>query len=99
MKKNGFAYFNKLGGFFGDPFFVREEKEFPAVLRQSLFAADRETLEHLKEEELYKICEFDNESGEIIYCKEFYCSLSSIVEEVIVKRFSKEEVKEDGKSA
>lgn len=99
MKKYGFAYFNKLGGFYGDVFFVREKEEFPAILRQSLFAAERETLEHLKEEDLYLICEFDNESGEVVFCKEFYCAMSPLVEEVIAKRFSKEEVSKDGKGA
>lgn len=96
MIKHCFAYFNKLGGFYGDPFYVREKDEFDAVLRQSLFVADKQTLEHLKEEELYYLGTFDNESGEIVSSKEFYCVLEPIVSEIIVKRFGKKEGEEDG---
>lgn len=99
MIKHVFAYFNKLGGFYGDPFYVREKEEFDAVLRQSLFAADRETLEHLKEEELYYLGTFDNESAEVKPEKEFYCVLAPLCEEIIAKRFAKKEEKEDGERA
>lgn len=87
MMKYAFAYFNKLGGFFGVPFFVDHKEEFPKALRQSLFAAKKEQLEELSEEEIYYIGSFDNETGIFIPAKDFVTSLSGVVAEVIAKKF------------
>lgn len=33
MKKFCYAYFNKLGDFFGVPFYVDHKEEFPAIFK------------------------------------------------------------------
>lgn len=66
------------------------KKSFLLFLRQSLYSAEKEALEHLKEEELYYLGSFDNVSGEFEVCKDFVVSLSGMVEEVLSRRFGKE---------
>lgn len=90
MKKYCYAYFNKLGAFYGVPFFVDHKEGFEQILNQSLFSAEKDVLERLKEEELYYLGEFDNVTAEFKYEKEFVCSMSSMVSDVIAKKFGKE---------
>ena len=94
MIKYCFAYFNKLGDFFGQPFFADHKEEFVKVLHQSLYAGKQEELESLKEDDLYFIGSFDNETGEFKAEKTFMCSMSGAVSEVLLKKFG---VKEDGR--
>ena len=94
MIKYCFAYFNKLGDFFGQPFFTDHKDEFPAILKQNLFAAEKETLESLKEDDLYYLGSFDNVTGEIKAEKTFIASMSGDVAEVLLKKYG---VKEDGR--
>lgn len=91
-----FAYFNKLGDFFGQPFVVDHKDEFPKILGQSLYAAKKEDLESLKEDDLYYLGSFNNESGELLPSKEFVTSMSGMVSEILVKKFGE---KEDGRQA
>lgn len=91
MKKYLFAYYNKLGGFFGFPFAVDHKESFKDVYRQSCYGAEKKSLESMKEEEIFYLGEFDNESGVITPEKEFYLSCDSIVSEVLAKRFGGDE--------
>lgn len=87
MKKYIYGYFNKLGGFFGNPFFHDLPKEtFKEYLFQSLFAAKEEELNDVKECELYALGEFDNETSEIKYEKEYILNCSTLVEEVLSRK-------------
>ena len=91
MIKYCYAYYNKLGNFYGMPFFVDHKEEFPSILRQSLYAAKKEQLEELQEEELYLIGSFNNETGEFKAEKEFVTALSGMVSEILAKKFRGEE--------
>lgn len=87
MIKYTYAYFNKLGGFFGNPFYSDIEKDhFKEYLFQSLFAAKKEELAEISECELYYLGEFDNVSSEIKYEKEFLLNCSSVCEEILSKK-------------
>lgn len=88
-----FAYFNKLGDFYGQPFFVDHKDEFVKILHQSLYAAKQDDLETLKEDDLYFIGSFNNETGDFKPEKEFVCSMSGMVSEILVKKFGE---KQDG---
>lgn len=87
MKKYCYAYFNKLGDFYGQPFFVDHKEEFVAILRQNLFAAKKDELEALKEDDLYFIGEFDNVTGTFEAKKDFITSMSGLCSEVLVKKY------------
>lgn len=87
MMKYCFAYFNKLGDFYGSPFFVDHKEEFVKILGQSLYGAKKEDLEALKEDDLYYLGSFDNEKGELVPEKEFITSMSGMVSEILVKKF------------
>lgn len=91
MKKYCFAYFNKLGDFYGQPFFTDHKEEFVKILNQSLYAAKQEELESLKEDDLYFIGTFDNETGEFVAEKSFVCSMSGTCSEVLTKKYGVEE--------
>lgn len=91
MIKFCFAYFNKLGDFYGQPFFVESKEGFTGSLRQALFAAKQDDLESLKEDDLYFIGEFNNETGEFKPSKEFVTSMSGMVTEVLLKKYGVEE--------
>lgn len=91
MIKHCFAYFNKLGDFYGQPFFTDQKDEFVASLRQLLFAAKEEDLETLKEDDLYYIGSFDNVSGEFKPAKEFIASMSGVSCEILSKKYGDRE--------
>lgn len=93
MIKYCFAYFNKLGDFYGQPFFTDAKEQFVKSLHQVLYGVKQDDLESLKEDDLYFIGSFDNESGEFTPVKEFICSMSGLCSEVLVKKYG---VKEDG---
>lgn len=96
MIKYCFAYFNKLGGFHGNPFFTDLKKEeFVKSLHQALYSAKKEELESLTEDELHFIGSFDNESGVFTSEKEFVCDMSVVCSEILVKKFG---VKENGQA-
>lgn len=95
MIKYCFAYFNKLGDFYGMPFFVDQKEEFVKSLHQALYAAKEDELESLKEDELHYIGSFDNESGIFTPSKEFMCEMSGLCSEILVKKFG---VKENGQA-
>lgn len=88
MKKYIYCYFNTLGGFYGQPFFADHiPEEFVKIYNQSLFSADKETLESLKEDDLYYLGNFDNESGVIDSKIEFLCHLTDTANTIIAKKF------------
>ena len=91
MIKHCFAYFNKLGDFYGQPFFTDHKDDFVKALNQALYAAKEEELESLKEDDLYYIGAFDNESGEFKPEKSFVCSMSGTVSEILTKKFGVDE--------
>lgn len=92
MKKYCFAYYNKLGTFYGQPFFVDHNKEeFPKVLHQNLFGAKKEDLESLKEDDLVYLGEFDNETGKFVSDNEVVAVMSSEVADILVKKFGEKE--------
>lgn len=95
MIKYCFAYFNKLGGFYGNPFFTEHKEEFVKSLHQALYSAKKEELESLTEDELYYIGSFDNESGVFTPQKEFVSDMSGLCSEVLMKKFG---VKSDGQA-
>lgn len=92
MIKYCFAYFNKLGDFFGQPFFTDTKDEFVKSLYQGLYGLKQEDLETLNVDDLYYIGSFDNVSGAFTPAKEFACSMSGLCSEVLVKKYG---VKED----
>lgn len=98
MKKYCYAYFNKLGDFFGTPFFVENEKkgDFVKLLGQVLFSSKQDELEALKEDDLYFIGTFDNETGVFEPSKEFVTSMSGMAAAILNKKFGGSE---DGKQA
>lgn len=91
MIKHCFAYFNKLGDFFGTPFFTDQKDEFVKSLNQALYAAKKEDLESLKSDDLFYIGLFDNESGVFSPEKTFVCSMSGLCSEVLLKKYGVEE--------
>lgn len=94
MKLKIYCYENKLGAFFGKPFYdVLSGNDFLDQYKQVLFGADEETLKSLLEDNLYCLGEFDNITGEILPQKDFICSLGEVASEVLAKKFG---VKEDG---
>ena len=95
MIKYCFAYFNKLGDFYGQPFFIDQKDEFVKSLSQILYAAKKEELESLKEDDLFLIGDFDNETGVFTPCKEFKMSMSGISSEVLLKKYG---VSENGRA-
>lgn len=96
MKKYCYAYFNKLGDFYGQPFFVDHKDEFVKILGQTLYSAKKDELEALQEDDLYFIGSFDNETGEFKFEKEFVTSMSGMVAAVLSKKFGGSE---DGRQA
>lgn len=93
MMKYCFAYFNKLGDFYGVPFFVDHKDGIQEILHQSMFAYKKEDLDGLKELDLYFVGDFDNCTGILTGKKDFVCSMSGMAEEVLLKKFGG---KEDG---
>lgn len=94
MKLFVYAYYNQLGGFFGQPFVDKNEPgDMAQELKQALICLkDDKTLDHLKEEDLFKLGVYDNITGDIIYEKEFVCHCSDIVVSVAKLREHKESV-------
>lgn len=91
MMKYCFAYFNKLGDFYGQPFFVDHKDEFVKILGQTLYAAKKDDLEALKEDDLYFIGSFNNETGDFKPEKEFITSMSGMVTGILAKKFGESE--------
>lgn len=84
MRLNIFAYYNVLGGFFGQPQFVVGDKEqHVEMFKQSLYRADVKTLRSLLEDDLYFLGVFDNESGVIESSKEFVMHCSDIASSIL----------------
>lgn len=87
MIKFIYGYYNKLGEFFGVPFYEdHSEKEMPSVIRQALFNAKEADILSFKECELYCLGTFDNETGVFETKKEFIMNCASVAEEVLGKR-------------
>lgn len=98
MKKYIYAYYNKLGGFYGLPFVADYDKDvYLEIFQQSLYAQDKKTLDSLLEDDLYLVGTFDNRTAEIVPCNEFLIHCSEYASLVIAKKFSN--VVENGKES
>lgn len=91
MIKYCFAYFNRFGDFYDQPFFTDNKEEFVKILGQVLYGAKKEELEFLKEKDLFFIGSFNNETGEFKAEKNFVTSMSGMVSTILVKKFGEQE--------
>lgn len=87
MRQYIYAYYNRLAGFYGKPFFDNvKPEEFVPGFNQGLFGAPNEVLESLKEVDLYYLGSFDNVDGTIESKNDFLQHLSEIVAEIQAKK-------------
>lgn len=90
MIKYMYSYYNALAGHYQTPyisdFSLMDTEAIKGFLGESLFYANSEVLNSLKENDLYLVGKFDTSTGCIEVCNEFIIHLSELINRVIAAK-------------